>query len=227
MKFTGRRVAWLSYLFWVQKFVGSNPAAPILNFMKVMFYKKSQIKLLKDFKSVLPCYGVAEDRFFEILKTNHGKEISFHGGHKYDLKILDTRNLNQKMEARIFKVKNFETPYKKVLGEFESYRKIQIKDELIKILQQGFELRNFFKARVLNNTKKGFSIGVCGIVGFLPYNNSMKIKKDKTLIVYLESFNFNQGVVNFSQKNVHKKTNKVLLKLSSRIMFIYNSNVRS
>ena len=190
-----------------------------------MFNKKSQIKCVKDFKLTLPCYDMSKDRFLESLRLNNGKEISFDCGHKYDLKTLDSKNLKERAESKlVFKIKNFETPYKKVLGEFESYRKIQINSELLKILKQGFELKNFFRARILNNTKKGFSVGVCGVVGFLAINNSVKVRNDKAIIVYIESFDIPQGMMNLSQKNIHKKTSKVLLKLSSRIMFVFNSN---
>ena len=80
------------------------------------------------------------------------------------------------------------------------------------------------KGRLLNGTKRGFSIGVAGVVGFLSVNNTVKINKDKTAILYIDSINMNQGIVSFSQKNVHKKTNKVLLKLASRIVFVFESN---
>ena len=36
--------------------------------------------------------------------------------------------------------------------------------------------------------------------------------------------NANQGIITFSQKNIHKKTHKTLLKLASRIVFIFDSN---
>jgi hypothetical protein len=75
----------------------------------------------------------------------------------------------------------------------------------------------------LNGTKRGFSIGVAGLVGFLSMNNTVKINKDKTAILYVD-FIINQNIINFSQKNIHKKTNKVLLKLASRIVFIFESN---
>jgi hypothetical protein len=54
-------------------------------------------------------------------------------------------------------------------------------------------------------------------------NNTVKINKDKTAILYVD-FIINQNIINFSQKNIHKKTNKVLLKLASRIVFIFESN---
>lgn len=76
----------------------------------------------------------------------------------------------------------------------------------------------------MNSTKRGFSIGACGLVGFLAVNNVTKINKDKTVIVYIESMNINQGIISFSQKNIHKKAHKTLLKLASRIVFVFDSN---
>ena len=54
--------------------------------------------------------------------------------------------------------------------------------------------------------------------------SKININKDKTVILYVDFININQGIINFSQKNIHKKTNKILLKLASRIVFIFESN---
>ena len=121
------------------------------------------------------------------------------------------------------RLKNFETPYNDILCDFDAYRKIQVNNELLSLFKEKFYTKSFLKGRLLNGTKRGFSIGVAGLVGFLSMNNTVKINKDKTAILYVD-FIINQNIINFSQKNIHKKTNKVLLKLASRIVFIFESN---
>ena len=107
------------------------------------------------------------------------------------------------------KVKEFETPYNDILCDFDSYRRIQTDNELLGLFKEKFELKSFLKGRILNITKRGFSVGIGGIVGFLSSNNTVKVNKDKSVIVYIESINSNQGIISFSQKNIHKKTHKI------------------
>lgn len=224
--FSGYRVAWLSYLFWVQKLVGSNPATPIKNLIQSMLKTNfnAQKKSFKFFKSSLSCYGTSENRFFESeLKKSHD-QIILDFGHKHKVKVLSTTFKAKVPDAVVSKIKNFETPYNDMLVDFDAFRKIQTNEELFKLLKQKFESKSFLKGRVLNSTKRGFSVGICGVVGFLSINNVVKINKDKTVLVYIESMNANQGIITFSQKNIHKKTHKTLLKLASRIVFIFDSN---
>ena len=185
---------------------------------------KAQKKSLKFFKSSLSCYGVSEDRFFESeLKTNHD-QITLDFGCKHKLKVSKSKLKPQASKLMISKIKNFETPYNDVLVDFDAYRKIETNKGLLQLFKEKFESKSFLKGRVLNSTKRGFSIGACGLVGFLAANNVTKINKDKTVLIYIESMNVNQGIISFSQKNIHKKAHKTLLKLASRIVFVFDSN---
>lgn len=209
----------------IRRFKSCHPDKNVKNFMlKTNF--KSQDKSLNYLKSSLVCYGISENRFFESEVKLNNDSIIFDFGHKHKLKTFDLNLQSKESDFVISKIKNFETPYNEILIDFEAYRKIQINNELFKLLKENFESKSFFKGRLLNSSKKGFSIGVCGIVGFLSTNNAVKIKKDKTAILCIDSLNLNQGIISFSQKNIHKKTHKVLFKLASRIMFIFESNVK-
>ena len=161
---------------------------------------KAQKKSLKFFKSSLSCYGVSEDRFFESeLKTNHD-QITLDFGCKHKLKVSKSKLKPQASKLMISKIKNFETPYNDVLVDFDAYRKIETNKGLLQLFKEKFESKSFLKGRVLNSTKRGFSIGACGLVGFLAANNVTKINKDKTVLIYIESMNVNQGIISFSQK---------------------------
>ena len=185
---------------------------------------KSQDNSLKNLKSSLACYDVSESRFFESNVRKKNDSILLDFGLKHKLRCDDLR-INLKLSNPITsKLKDLETPYNDILCDFDAYRKIQSNNELLKLFKEKFNTKSFLKGRLLNGTKRGFSIGVAGDVGFLSMNNTVKINKDKTAILYIDSINMNQGIVSFSQKNVHKKTNKVLLKLASRIVFVFESN---
>jgi len=185
---------------------------------------KTNNKSLEELKSSLPCYGASEHRFFESQFKINGSHAIFDFGHKHKLKVPNLKIKDKKLSLGVSKVKDFETPYNDILCDFDSYRKIQTDKELLGLFKEKFELKSFLKGRILNITKRGFSVGIGGIVGFLSSNNTVKVNKDKSVIVYIESINTNQGIVSFSQKNIHKKTHKILLKLASRIVFIFESN---
>ena len=185
---------------------------------------KTNNKSLEELKSSLPCYGASEHRFFESQFKINGSHAIFDFGHKHKLKVPNLKIKDKKLSLGVSKVKDFETPYNDILCDFDSYRRIQTDKELLGLFKEKFELKSFLKGRILNITKRGFSVGIGGIVGFLSSNNTVKVNKDKSVIVYIESININQGIISFSQKNIHKKTHKILLKLASRIVFIFESN---
>lgn len=185
---------------------------------------KSQNNSLKNFKSSLACYDVSESRFFESSVKKKNDSILLDFGLKHKIRCDDLR-INLKLSNPIIsKLKDLETPYNDILCDFDAYKKIRSNNELFKVFKEKLTSKSFLKGRLLNSTKRGFSIGIAGIVGFLSINNTVKINKDKTAILYVESMNINQGIFSFSQKNIHKKTNKVLLKLASRIVFVFESN---
>jgi len=50
------------------------------------------------------------------------------------------------------------------------------------------------------------------------------MNQNKIVILYIDSINLSQGIISFSQRNIHKRTHKVLLKLASKIIFVFESN---
>ena len=185
---------------------------------------KSQDNSLKNLKSSLACYDVSESRFFESNVRKKNDSILLDFGLKHNLRCDDLR-INLKLSNPIIsKLKDLETPYNDILCDFDAYKKVRSNNELFKLFKEKLTSKSFLKGRLLNSTKRGSSVGVAGIVGFLSINNTVKINKDKTALLYVDSMNMNQGIFSFSQKNIHKKTNKVLLKLASRIVFVFESN---
>jgi hypothetical protein len=179
------------------------------------------LKALKALKTSLPCYGVvSETRFFEselkLLKTSCVFDFGFK--HQYKTLVVNASNLT------IHKIKDFETPYNEILTDFECFKRFKADDELFLVLMQKFDSKHFLKGRLLNISKRGCLIGACGVVGFLPLNNGIKVNDDKTIVIYVESINTNRKIVSFAQKPIFKKTQKVLFKLSSKLFFNFQSN---
>ena len=185
---------------------------------------KSQNSSLKSLKSSLACYDVSENRFFESIIKKSGNNTLLDFGLKHTLKSHNSELELISSNFTTLRLKNFETPYNDILCDLDDYRKIRVNNKILNLFKEKCDSKSFLKGRVLNGTKRGFSIGVAGIVGFLSINNTVKINKDKTVILYVEFINTNQGIISLSQKNIHKKTNKILLKLASRIVFIFESN---
>ena len=179
------------------------------------------LKAFKALKTSLPCYGVvSETRFFEselkLFKTSCVFDFGFK--HQYKTLVVNPSSLT------IHKIKDFETPYNEILTDFECFKRFKADDELFLVLMQKFDSKHFLKGRLLNISKRGCLIGACGVVGFLPLNNGIKVNDDKTIVIYVESINTNRKIVSFAQKPIFKKTQKVLFKLSSKLFFNFQSN---
>jgi len=187
---------------------------------------KAQNKPLKNYKFLLPCYGVSENRFFESNMKYSYNNMKFDFGYKHKVKTSELKYQITSNNLIICKITNFETPYNEVSIDFESYKRIQTNNELSKVFKEKFNLKTFFRGRLLNNTKRGFSVGTYGLVGFIATCSLLSTNQNKTVILYIDSINSNQEIVSFSQKNIHKRTHKVLLKLASNIIFVFDSNTR-
>lgn len=210
----------------IRRFKSCHP--DLKNIIKLMFKVniKAQNESLKAYKFSLPCYGVSENRFFESEIKYNNNNTNFDFGYKHKIKTFELKYQTTINNVIICKIINLETPYDEISVDFESYRRVETNDKLLKLFKEKFDLKTFFRGRLLNGTKRGFSVGAYGLVGFIAINNLLTVNQNKTIILYIDSINLNQGIVSFSQKNIHKKTHKVLLKLASRIIFVFESNVK-
>jgi hypothetical protein len=179
------------------------------------------LKAFKALKTFLPCYGVISDsRFFDSELRHFKTYCAFDFGFKHQYKTLAVNQSN----LSIHKIKDFETPYNEILTEFECFKRFNAHNQLFLVLMQNFDSKHFVKGRLLNISKRGCLVGVCGVVGFLPLNSGIKVNDDKTIVIYVESMNVNRKIVSFAQKPIFKKAQKVFFKLSSRLFFNFESN---
>ena len=97
------------------------------------------------------------------------------------------------------------------------------------ILKKQTSVKKFYlKGRILNFTKGGYSVGLCGFVAFLPashVNSNYLNCVGSILAIYIVSINIvnNSIVVVLSQRKLEKLLERKLWKLSSRFMFIKKS----
>ena len=183
--------------------------------------EKLNLKALKALKTSLPCYGVvSETRFFESELIQFKTSCVFDFGSKHNYKTVDLDQSN----FSIHKIKDFETRYNEILIDFASFKRFKAIDQLFLVFSQKVESKYFIKGRLLNVSQRGFFIGACGVVGLLPLNSGVKINHDKTIVVYVESINFNRKIINFAQKGAFKKAQRVLFKLSSKLLFSFELN---
>jgi ribosomal protein S1 len=97
-------------------------------------------------------------------------------------------------------------------------------------LKQKQKKKRYIKGRILNLTKGGYSIGVCGFVGFLPNSHTLlKLSKSIGIInsFYIITINKKKKNFIFSQRRMEKILKRRLLKLSSRLMYLEKFNIIS
>ena len=84
-------------------------------------------------------------------------------------------------------------------------------------IKKSYSNKCYLRGRYLNMLKNGYSIGVCGTVGFLsrihqhlPYFN----KNLNSSVFYVKKLDLTKKVYTLSQKNIVKQSSRVLFKLS-------------
>lgn len=87
-------------------------------------------------------------------------------------------------------------------------------------LKKAYIKKCFLKGRFLNVTRNGYSVGICGTIGFLskvqlylPYFN----RKFDNSIFYISKLDLIKRIYILSQKNIIKQSSRVLFKLSLSI----------
>lgn len=195
------------------------------------------------FKNSLLCFGFLKSRIYEgkihtiNLQTN---SVLLDCGYPlYVTCFLDELSLpiaykNLTLLTIYNKVKKFSIFQFKILGSDQFFaNQFLVKQYSIShVYFLNYLLKNqttsqkfYLKARILNFTKGGYSVGLCGFVSFLPsshvYLNYLNYV-GTVVAVYIVSINIinNSVVVVLSQRKLDKLLERQLWKLSSKFMFI-------
>ena len=104
-----------------------------------------------------------------------------------------------------------------------SLKKIERFFFVIFFLKKIFLSKTFLKARIIHFFKNGFIVILNGLVCFLPINNCSYInfQVGRINIFFISFFSENNfKTIVLSQKDIHKKINSNLVKMTSRLIFL-------
>ena len=227
MNYTECSVVWLSYLFWVQKTVGSNPTIPnnlstaytnmgLKTYNNIYKSKLFYKDVLSDFKANINCFSLFNNRITEG-KIYHFKNLSLIDiGFKYFTTIEKSLTTNT-ISLRIVKLES-------ILNDLHfDYNKLKI--ELVyrlnwSLIKKAFINRCFIRGRVLNPIYNGFSVGVWGFVGFMPKKYSIINKPNIKSVFVIMSIDYLKNTFVVSQNKIDKTSPRILFRMSSQLSYI-------
>ena len=187
-------------------------------FFDQRLYKKN-IDLLK---KNLYCFKDVKSYFFKTNITLISKFLLIELNLKSAFKIIicQTFFLNKKKSLNLLLTKNEKNNF---LFANSSLKKIEKFFFVMFFLKQIFLLKTFVKGRVFHFFKNGFVVILNGLICFLPMTNCSYINFNigKINIFFISFFSENNfKTIILSQKNIHKKINSNLLKMTSRLLFL-------
>lgn len=181
-----------------------------------MFYRDA----LYNFRTKLNCFVLFNNRTVEG-KIYNLKEFSFIDiGFKYLIPIsknLSTDTLILKITKIESTINDFHFDYNK----FKNDHSFKVNWFLIK---KAFANKCILKGKILNYIYNGFSVGVCGFVGFLPTKYSIINKYSLNSIFIITNIDYFKNTFTLSQSRIDKTSLKVLFRLSSQLSYILKTN---
>jgi hypothetical protein len=164
----------------------------------------------------LYCYGFFENRVVE------GHNSSFRSKFYLDLglnRLLEYDNslieFNKKKSLFLFYDLDFF--FDEMLFDILLFNKKFVLVWVYYFLKKSYTSYCFLRGRLLNLIKNGYSIGICGIVCFLPKTESQEFyfnRKTKSSIFYIKKLDLLKKICILSQRNIIKQSSRVLFKLS-------------
>jgi ribosomal protein S1 len=178
---------------------------------------KFYTKAIQEFKHNLNCFSLFDNRVVEgiVLEYNNSHFIDI--GFKYLIKMRKLHPLNNSIILKIIKL---ETLFNDLHVNYVSL-KYDLNNKLNWfILKKAFENKCFLNGKILNPVRNGFSVGICGFVGFIPKKHCINYKYNVSSIYIITSFNLFKKTFSLSQKQINKIASRTLFKLSSKIIYI-------
>jgi hypothetical protein len=223
INYTECSVVWLSYLFWVQKTVGSNPTIPnnLLITYTSMNSKNYRLKkfyrdTFANFKTKINCFALFTNRVIEG-SVYHFESFSIVDlGFKY-LIMKDELLITNKINLKVIKLETILNDLHCDYIKFKNDLAFKLNWSLIK---KAFINRCLLRGRVLNPIYNGFSIGVWGFVGFIPKKYSIVSKCNIRSVFVITSIDYLKNTFILSQNKVDKTSPRILFRLSSQLAYI-------
>ncbi len=183
------------------------------NYLTNRFFFKNT----NDLKNFMNCFALFKSRFIEgqilHIKNLYILDIGF----KYSLDLC--KNYSNK-NIIFLKLKKAETLFNNFsISELDLLADYIYKFNWI-IIKKIFQNKYLVLGRFLNIVHGGFSIGICGAIGFLPKKFFVISNKNMVSIFSIINLNLIKKTFIVSQKHINKIVARTLFKLSSKIMYI-------
>lgn len=142
---------------------------------------------ISGFKNWLGCYGTTKKRVFEGFLCN--KTLFFDLGIKYRFFSEHAYQFTELHKVRIIQD---ETSFSDSFLEPKTFRDKKDHILTLKILRKFKRKRYLLKARILCRTKKGYLVGVAGLIGFVPRCHVEGLKTGLIYFFYVSSVSLKQ-----------------------------------
>lgn len=177
-------------------------------------------KFLKDdvnlVKKHLNCFSLFDNRALEGFSYTVNNDIFIDIGFKYIIKT----NFNNNKYFAFLKILKLETLFNDSEIDYLSI-KSNINHKLNwSFIKKAFNIKCILNGRVLNPIKDGFSVGICGFVGFMSRKDIVINNVSLRSVFNITSIDIFKKTFVVSQKQLDKAIFRVLFKLSSQISYI-------
>nr|YP_010577923.1 ribosomal protein S1 [Cryptomonas pyrenoidifera]UZP15143.1 ribosomal protein S1 [Cryptomonas pyrenoidifera] len=172
---------------------------------------------IQEFKNSLNCFSLFEDRITEGANFELSDSISIDVGFKYIIKIKKGSSHNYYTLLKLIKL---ETLFNDSLIDFSNSKNNLNKKSNWLIIKKAFDIKCFLPGKILNPIKNGFSVGVCGFIGFMPKKYALDSYSNLKSVFIINNIDVLKKTFILSQRQIDKTTFRVLFKLSSQLSYI-------
>ena len=184
-----------------------------MNKINIGYYKNVN----EQFKTSLNCFNLFENRIIEGVVFQYSDFAVIDVGFKHLIKIDLPSKLSNTLILKIIEFDN--------LFNDLNINYMELKNDLNyrftwSILKKAFQYKCFLIGKVLNPVRNGFSIGICGFVGFIPKRYFTNNHNKTSSVFIISHIDLIKKTFVLSQKQINKITARTLFKLSSQIIYV-------
>jgi len=192
-----------------------NPRNCNYKYKSKLFYKDA----LVSFKSKLSCFALFNNRIIEGNVYSFKNFSIIDVGFKY-LTTTEHSLVVSTISLKILKLESILNDLHFDYNRFKNDLALKLNWSLIK---KAFINRCFVKGRILNPIYNGFSIGICGFVGFVPRKHSIANKCNLRSVYVIMSIDYLKNTFVLSQNKIDKTSPRILFRLSSQLAYIFKN----
>ena len=171
----------------------------------------------KTFKNSLNCFSLFENRITQSVNIELSDFIFVDIGFKYIIKI---KKESCQKDNTLIKFIKLETFFNDSLIDFSNSKNNLNRKLNWFNIKKAFNLKCIISGKILNPIKNGFSVGVCGFVGFMPKKYALESYSNLKSVFIINNIDISKKTFVLSQRQIDKTTFRVLFKLSSQISYV-------